>query len=98
MSEPRNPVTLIITIEADPHCTRLELEGIGGFLGAQADRDQFLYYTRTTQERVERSCIGEMEREVHEILKECGVDKVRFQCLPSFSLLSAFASHFLETE
>jgi hypothetical protein len=51
--------------------------GIGGFLGAQAERDQFLYYTRTTQERVERSCVGEMEREVHDILARSGVDKVR---------------------
>ncbi len=60
--------------------------GIGGFLGAQAERDQFLYYTRTTQERVERSCVGEMEREVHDILARSGVDKVRY--LPPPPLLA----------
>lgn len=51
----------------------------GGFLAAQADRNQYLYYMRTTEERVARSCVGEMEREVHEILSAAGVDKVRLQ-------------------
>lgn len=59
-------------------CSSQSKTGIGGFLGAQAERDQFLYYTRTTQERVERSCVGEMEREVHEILARSGVDSVGF--------------------
>lgn len=49
--------------------------GIGSFLAAQADRNQYLYYMRTTQERVERSCMGEMEREVHEVLEPTGIDK-----------------------
>lgn len=49
--------------------------GIGSFLAAQADRNQYLYYMRTTEERVKRSCMGEMEREVHEVLEDSGVDK-----------------------
>lgn len=48
--------------------------GIGGFLAAQGDRNQYLYLNRTTQERVARSCVGEMEREVFEVLEKTGVD------------------------
>lgn len=48
--------------------------GVGGFLSAQAERDHYRYSKRTTRERVERSCAGEMEREVAAILSPLGID------------------------
>ncbi|KAK4056216.1 Protein ccc1 [Microbotryomycetes sp. JL221] len=48
--------------------------GVGGYLSAQAERDHYRYLKRTTRERVERSCAGEMEREVNAILSPLGLD------------------------
>lgn len=49
--------------------------GIGGFLASQAERDHFQFLERTTAARVQRSCAGEMEREVHAVLGPIGVDE-----------------------
>jgi hypothetical protein len=49
--------------------------GIGGFLASQAERDHYRYLRRTTRARVERSCAGEMEREVHAILGPLGLEQ-----------------------
>jgi len=49
--------------------------GIGGFLASQADRDHYRYLHRTTKARVQRSCDGEVEREVHAILGPVGVEQ-----------------------
>ncbi|TFK36931.1 membrane fraction protein [Crucibulum laeve] len=48
--------------------------GIGGFLASQAERDHYRYLHRQTAQRVVRSCSGEMEREVSEVLGPVGVD------------------------
>ena len=48
--------------------------GIGGFLASQAERDHYRYSQSQTALRVKRSCAGEMEREVAEILGPVGVD------------------------
>lgn len=48
--------------------------GIGGFLASQAERDYFRYQRQQTSARVLRSCAGEMEREVAEVLSPVGVD------------------------
>jgi vacuolar iron transporter family protein len=48
--------------------------GIGGFLASQAERDHFRYLRKTTSARVERSCAGELEREVSDILGPIGVE------------------------
>ena len=47
--------------------------GLGGFLASQAELDHFHYLRKQTHARVLRSCDGEMEREVHEILGPLGV-------------------------
>ncbi|CAH7686524.1 VIT family-domain-containing protein [Phakopsora pachyrhizi] len=49
--------------------------GIGGYLASEAERDHFRYLQRTTKDRVSRSCAGEMEREVHEVLGPIGLDQ-----------------------
>ncbi|EKM56645.1 uncharacterized protein PHACADRAFT_253872 [Phanerochaete carnosa HHB-10118-sp] len=49
--------------------------GIGGFLAAQAERDHYRYQQKLTAARVQRSCDGEMEREVHGVLGPVGVDE-----------------------
>ncbi|THH04543.1 hypothetical protein EW145_g5444 [Phellinidium pouzarii] len=49
--------------------------GIGGFLASQSERDHYRYLHRQTTARVSRSCVGEMEREVHEVLGPIGVDE-----------------------
>ncbi|KAF8643926.1 hypothetical protein AX16_008772 [Volvariella volvacea WC 439] len=49
--------------------------GIGGFLAAQAERDHYRYQQHQTANRVLRSCAGEMEREVQEVLGPVGVDE-----------------------
>ena len=49
--------------------------GIGGFLASQAERDHYRYQQKATAARVYRSCDGEMEREVHNILGPIGVDE-----------------------
>lgn len=48
--------------------------GIGGFLASQAERDHYRYLRKQTSSRVQRSCAGEMEREVSEVLGPIGVD------------------------
>ncbi|TDL27783.1 DUF125-domain-containing protein [Rickenella mellea] len=48
--------------------------GVGGFLASQSERDHCLYVRRHTAARVQRSCSGEMEREVHAILGPVGVE------------------------
>ncbi|PBK63182.1 membrane fraction protein [Armillaria solidipes] len=49
--------------------------GIGGFLASQAERDHYRYLRTQTASRVVRSCAGEMEREVSEVLGPIGVDE-----------------------
>ena len=48
--------------------------GIGGFLASQAERDHYRYLRHHTAQRVLKSCAGEMEREVIEVLAPVGVD------------------------
>lgn len=50
--------------------------GIGGFLASQAERDHYRYLHKQTADRVVRSCSGEMEREVADVLGPIGVDEV----------------------
>lgn len=47
--------------------------GIGGFLSAQAELSHFAYNLKSTQQRVERSCGTEVQRQVHDILKGYGI-------------------------
>ena len=47
--------------------------GVGGFLASQSERDHHRYLRRTTYARVQRSCDGEVEREVHAVLGPVGV-------------------------
>lgn len=47
--------------------------GIGGFLASQSERDHYRYLRQQTAARVDRSCAGEMDREVAEILSPLGV-------------------------
>jgi len=49
--------------------------GVGGFLSAQAEVDHYHHQTALTSQRVSRSCLGEMEREVSEILEPFGLSK-----------------------
>ena len=49
--------------------------GIGGFLASQAERDHHRYLRRTIKARVQRSCDGEMEREVYAVLGPVGVNE-----------------------
>lgn len=49
--------------------------GIGGFLASQAERDHYRYLRYQTHARVKRSCAGEMEREVADVLGPVGVDE-----------------------
>jgi hypothetical protein len=49
--------------------------GIGGFLASQAERDHYRYQRRSTAARVKRSCDGEIEREVTQVLGPVGVDE-----------------------
>lgn len=51
--------------------------GVGGYLSAQAERDHFRYLRTQTRERVTRSCAGEMEREISEILSPLGIPEAR---------------------
>ncbi|KAH9955436.1 VIT family-domain-containing protein [Russula dissimulans] len=63
--------------------------GIGGFLASQAERDHYRYLRRTTKARVQRSCDGEVEREVHAILGPVGVEQ---------NVSRQVALHLLEVE
>jgi len=49
--------------------------GIGGFLASQAERDHYRYQQRSTAARVNRSCDGQIEREVTQVLGPVGVDE-----------------------
>jgi hypothetical protein len=49
--------------------------GIGGFLASQAERDHYRYLRHQTSARLERNCVGEMEREVFGVLGPLGVDE-----------------------
>ncbi|KAG6853405.1 hypothetical protein C0991_004738 [Blastosporella zonata] len=49
--------------------------GIGGFLASQSERDHYRYLRNQTAARVVRSCDGEMEREVADVLVPVGVDE-----------------------
>lgn len=49
--------------------------GIGGFLASSAERDHYHFMRRHTSARVQRSCVGEMEREVCAVLGPVGVDE-----------------------
>ena len=49
--------------------------GIGGFLASQAERDYYRYQQRSIAARVKRSCNGEIEREVAQVLGPIGVDE-----------------------
>jgi len=49
--------------------------GVGGFLASQSERDYHRYLRTQTRERVQRSCDGEMEREVHAVLGPLGVEE-----------------------
>lgn len=44
-------------------------------VASQAERDHFRYMRTQTRLRVQRSCAGEMEREVHAVLGPVGVDE-----------------------
>ncbi|TIB14003.1 hypothetical protein E3P89_02126 [Wallemia ichthyophaga] len=49
--------------------------GLGGFLSSEAEMNHFKYLRRVTRQRVARSCAGEMEREVHDVLGAVGVSQ-----------------------
>ena len=49
--------------------------GIGGFLASQAERDHYHYRRRSTAARVNRSCDGEIEREIAQVLGPVSVDE-----------------------
>jgi len=49
--------------------------GIGGFLASQAERDYYRYQRKSTAARVKRSCDGEIQREVAQVLGPVGVDE-----------------------
>ncbi|KAG1778714.1 VIT family-domain-containing protein [Suillus placidus] len=55
--------------------------GIGGFLASQAERDHYRFMQRHIYSRVMRSCVGEMEREVHAVLGPVGVDESTSQAV-----------------
>ncbi|KAG1796998.1 VIT family-domain-containing protein [Suillus plorans] len=55
--------------------------GIGGFLASSAERDHYHYMRRHISARVQRSCVGEMEREVCAVLVPIGVDEQACQAV-----------------
>ncbi|OAX34251.1 DUF125-domain-containing protein [Rhizopogon vinicolor AM-OR11-026] len=55
--------------------------GVGGFLGSQAERDHYHFMRRQISSRVQRSCEGEMEREVCAVLLPVGVDEKTCQAV-----------------
>ncbi|KAG0699615.1 VIT family-domain-containing protein [Suillus ampliporus] len=55
--------------------------GIGGFLASQAERDHYHFMQRHTAARVQRSCVGELEREVCAVLAPVGVDEQTCQAV-----------------
>lgn len=57
-------------------------------VASQAERDHFRYQRKETRLRVQRSCDGEMEREVHAVLGPVGVEeKLSRQLATSLLLL-----------
>ncbi|KAJ7057247.1 membrane fraction protein [Mycena amicta] len=80
--------------------------GIGGFLASQSERDHYRFLRDTTAARVVRSCDGEMEREVADVLAPIGVDErtcrqvarcLRDAELPSGSTATSLTHHDLES-
>ncbi|KAJ7165154.1 VIT family-domain-containing protein [Mycena filopes] len=79
--------------------------GIGGFLASQAERDHYRFLRDSTAARVIRSCDGEMEREVADVLAPIGVDertcRAVARCLREVEVPSSssntIASHDLES-
>ena len=55
--------------------------GIGGFLASQAERDHYRYLKKHTAARVLRSCQGEIEREVFDVLGPVGIDEPTAQAV-----------------
>ncbi|KAG1817363.1 VIT family-domain-containing protein [Suillus variegatus] len=55
--------------------------GIGGFLASSAERDHCHYMRRHISARVQRSCVGQMEREVCAVLVPVGVDEQTCQAV-----------------
>ncbi|KLO08771.1 DUF125-domain-containing protein [Schizopora paradoxa] len=49
--------------------------GVGGFLGSQSERHHYFYRFKQVTSRINRSCAGQMEREVHEVLGAVGVSE-----------------------
>jgi vacuolar iron transporter family protein len=49
--------------------------GIGGFLASQAERDHYRFLKKHTSARIQRSCAGEVEREVYGVLGPVGVSR-----------------------
>ena len=49
--------------------------GIGGFLASQAERGYYRYQRRSTTARVKRSCDGEIEHEIAQVLGPVGADE-----------------------
>lgn len=57
-------------------------------VASQAERDHFRYQRKETRSRVQRSCAGEMEREVHAVLGPVGVEeKISRQIADSLLIL-----------
>ena len=48
---------------------------IGGFLASRAERDRYRFRRKPTAARVKRSCDGEIQREVAQVLAPVGVDE-----------------------
>ncbi|KAJ7231318.1 membrane fraction protein [Mycena rebaudengoi] len=73
--------------------------GIGGFLASQAERDHYRFLRTTTSARVIRSCDGEMEREVADVLAPIGVDdktcRAVARCLRDVEVRSPSAGHHI---
>lgn len=65
--------TLVVTGGLAELCAGAISMGLGGFLASQAELDHFHYLRKQTHARVLRSCDGEMEREVHDILGPLGI-------------------------
>ncbi|CAD6570990.1 MAG: hypothetical protein TREMPRED_000087 [Tremellales sp. Tagirdzhanova-0007] len=64
---------LVVTGGLAELCAGAISMGLGGYLASQAELDHFHYLRKQTQARVLRSCVGEMEREIHAILGPLGV-------------------------
>ncbi|KAL7421813.1 Protein ccc1 [Cryptotrichosporon argae] len=74
---------LVVTGGLAELCAGAISMGLGGFLASQAELDHFHYLRRQTAARVQRSCAGEMEREVHAILGPLGVKEALSRLIAS---------------